>query len=139
MQGPAFRSALIGGAAWLLISLVVGWNAVHWAGARGSVLQFLTGAVVGAFGALAHVTVCLTSRFRAFGFLRRALITWLLAYLPFFALALLLFDPAKSAKWDPHFWRTVSMFLGPYTGLPMALLAVLVAFITSTPARRAET
>lgn len=139
MQGPAVRSALVGGVVWLGVSLVVGWAAVVWAGDRGSVLQLLTGAVIGVFGALAHLVVCLVPGFHAYGFLRRGLLTWLFAYAPFLAVALLLFDPAKSAAWDPNFWRTVSLFLLPYTGLPMALLAVLVALITSVPDRRAGT
>jgi len=76
------------------------------------------------------------NQFRPFGFLRRALISWLLAYLPFLALALWLFNPASSAQWDAHSWRTVFMFLVPYTGLPMVLLAILVAFVTSTRSAR---
>lgn len=138
MQGPAARSVLVGVAVWLLVSVVAGWAAVGWAGSKGSVLHFLTGAVVGAFGAVAHVVVCLTSRFRALGFVRRGLVTWLLAYVPFVALALVLLDPANSAYRDPGFWPTARRILFDYTGLPMLLLAVLVALVTSTPGRRPE-
>ena len=131
MQGPPARSAVIGALLWLIVSVATGYAAVAYLGDYGSVLQFLTGIVIGTLGAVAHIAVCLVPRLRPLGFMRRALVTWLLAYLPFVALALVL-TPAKSSQWDANFWSAAFKFLVPYTGLPMIALAILVAFVTST-------
>ena len=132
MQGPPARSAVIGALLWLATGIATGYGAVAYLGDYGSVLQLLTGAVIGALGALAHVAVCLVPGLRQPGFMRRALLTWLLAYLPFLALAVVLVNPAKSSQWNASFWREAFMLLVPYTGLPMLILAILVAFVTST-------
>ena len=95
-------------------------------------LQLLTGSVIGALGAVAHIAVCLVPGLRQLGFMRRALLMWLLAYLPFLALAVVLVNPAMSSQWNASFWREAFMLLVPYTGLPMLALAILVAFVTST-------
>jgi len=132
MLGPPARSAVIGALLWLATSVATGYGAVAYLGDYGSVLQLLTGAVIGALGAAAHVAVCLVPGFRQLGFMRRALLTWLLAYLPLLALAVVLANPAKSSQWNTSFWRDAFMLLVPYTGLPMIALAILVALVTST-------
>ena len=60
---------------------------------------------------------------------------WLLAYLPFLAIALVL-TPAKSSQWDAAFWSEAFKILVLYTGLPMIGLAIMVAFVTSTRSAR---
>lgn len=131
MQGPPARSAVIGASLWLATSVATGYGAVAYLGDYGSVLQLLTGAVIGALGAVAHVAVCLVPALRQAGFMRRALVTWLLAYIPFFALAFVL-TPAKLSQWDANVWSDAFKILALYTGLPMIALAMLVAFVTST-------
>ena len=132
MQGPPARSAVIGAFLWLATSIATGLGAVAYLGDYGSVLQLLTGAVIGALGAVAHIAVCLVPRLRPLGFMRRALLTWLLAYLPFLALVMLLANPAVSPQSNASFWREAFMLLVVYTGLPMLALAILVALVTST-------
>jgi hypothetical protein len=136
MQGPPGRSAVIGALLWLIVSVATGYAVVVYLGDYGSVLQLLTGAVIGTLGAVAHIAVCLVPRLRPLGFMRRALVTWLLAYVPFIALALILINPARASQWNASFWSEVVKILVPYTGLPMIALAILVAFVTSTRSAR---
>ena len=135
MQGPPARSAVIGALLWMIVSVATGYAAVAYLGDYGSVLQLLTGIVIGTLGAVAHIAVCLVPRLRPLGFMRRALVTWLLAYLPFVALVFVL-TPAKSTQWDASFWSEVFKVLVQYTGFPMFALAILVAFVTSTRSAR---
>jgi hypothetical protein len=131
MLDPPVRAIVIGAALWLVLGIGAGFVVLARLGEYGSVLQLLVGAVAGALGAVSHAILCLFRPFQALGFLRRALLNWLCAYVPFAALALLLTN-IRTASYNPKFWTEALWFLVFYTGGPMLLVAALVALLAST-------
>lgn len=137
MQSPPFRSAVIGALVWLGLCIVGSFVVLSRLGDYGSILQPLVGLVIGLLGAVSHALLCVSNRFRALGFLSRALLNWLCAYLPFTGLAIL-FTNFGMAKYNPDFWPQALRFMVFYTAGPMLLVAVLTAMLTTSRHRTDE-
>lgn len=131
---PRGRAIVIGAVAWLVLCIGAGIVALIRLGSYGSILQPLVGAAAGACGATSHAILCLFPRFGALGALRRAVENWLCAYLSFAALVILLTN-FRIAQYNPKFWADASRFMILYTGGPMFLAALLVAWLTGTGQR----
>ncbi len=131
MHRPLIWPSVVGALAWLIVCVSGGFVVLARLGEYGSVVQLLIGAVMGFLGALTHVLLSLSDRFRRLGFLRRGLLNWLFAYLPLVAIGAL-FTNYEIARASPDFWPEVARLLLLYTGMPMLCVALLVALITST-------
>ncbi|MBI5461418.1 MAG: hypothetical protein HY941_04440 [Gammaproteobacteria bacterium] len=136
MQNQAVKSGLVGIVVWLLVCTVGGFVVLAQLRDYGSILQPVVGMAMGFLGAGTHALLCFSGRFRALGFLRRAFLNWLTAYLLFTALAILLTN-FGAARFNPDFWPEFFRFMVLYTGGPMLLVAVLVALVTGIERLRA--
>jgi hypothetical protein len=116
---------------WLSIFIAGSFVVLSRLGDYGSIVQPLAGLVMGSLGAASHALLCLSARFRALGFLRRALLNWLCAYVPFIAIAAVLIN-FRMAEHNPDFWASVLRIMVLYTGCPMLVIAVLTAIFTSS-------
>jgi len=134
MQGTPFRSGFIGALIWLGICIVGGFVILARLQEYGSIVQPLIGLVMGLLGAVSHALLCASARFRNLGFLRRALLNWVCAYVPFTAIAMVLMN-FKMAQYNPDFWAGLLKFMALYTGCPMLLVATLTAILTSSKRR----
>ncbi len=130
MQRPIIRSSVVGALVWLIVCIAGGFVVLARLGEYGSVLQLLIAALMGLLGAVSHVLLSSSARFRGLGFLRRGFLNWLSAYLPLVAVAAL-FAKRGIAQNNPDFWPEAAKLLVLYTGTPMLCLALLVALITS--------
>jgi hypothetical protein len=92
---------------------------------------------MGVLGALAHLLLSAFDGFRRLGFLRRALVNWLCAYLALVAVGAIVSYPKVPAR-SPAEWQMLARLLLLYTGAPMLALAVLVAIVTSKIRRKGE-
>jgi len=131
MQGTPFRSGFIGVLIWLGICIAGGFVVLARLQEYGSILQPLIGLVMGLLGAVSHALLWASARFRNLGFLRRALLNWVCAYVPFTAIAMVLMN-FKMAQYNPDFWVGLLKFMALYTGCPMLLVATLTAILTSS-------
>lgn len=136
MQNRAVKSCLVGIAVWLVVCTVGGFVALARLRGYGSILQIVTGGVMGLLGAGTHAMLCFSPRFRKLCFMRRAWLNWLAAYLLFTALAILLTNFGM-ARFNPDFWPEFFRFMLLYTGGPMLLVAVLVGLVTGIRRLRA--
>ncbi len=134
MQGPPFRSGLIGALVWLGVCIVGGFVVLAYLQEYGSIVQPLVGLVMGLLGAVSHALLCASARFRNLGFLRRALLNWVCAYLPFTVIAMVLMN-FNMAQHNPDFWSGLLKFMALYTGCPMLVVATLTAILTSSKRR----
>jgi hypothetical protein len=123
-------SSVVGALVWLIVCVAGGFVVLARLGDYGSIIQPLIGAVMGLLGAVSHVLLSTSTRFRRLGVLRRGFLNWLCAYLPLVALAAL-FTNYQIAQFNADFWSEVAKVLLLYTGTPMLCLALLVALITS--------
>lgn len=115
---------------WLIVCIAGGFVVLARLGDYGSIVQPLIGAVMGLLGALGHVLLSTSARFRRLGFLRRGFVNWLCAYVPLVALAAL-FTNYRMAQFNADFWSAGAKLLLLYTGAPMLGAALLVALVTS--------
>lgn len=118
---------------WLVVCVAGGFVVLARLGEYGSVVQLLIGAAMGFLGALTHVLLSLSDRFRRLGFLGRGFLNWLSAYLPLVAMGALVTNYGI-ARASPDFWPEAAKLLLVYTGAPMLCVALLVALMTSTRA-----
>lgn len=131
MQDPPLRSGSIGTLIWLGSCIVGGFVVLARLQEYGSIVQPLIGLVMGLLGAVSHALLCASARFRNLGFLRRALLNWVCAYVPFTAIAITLTNFGM-AKYNPDFWTQGLKLIVLYTGFPMLLVATLTAILTSS-------
>lgn len=136
MHDTSIKPCIIGIAVWLVVCTLGGFVALAHLREYGSVVQIVTGAVMGLLGAGTHTMLCFSPRFRLLGFIRRAWLNWLIAYLLFTALAILLTNFGM-ARFNPDFWPEFFRFMLLYTGGPMLLVAVLVGLVTGIRRLRA--
>jgi len=137
MQGPVVRSSVVGALVWLTLCIAGAFVVLQRLGEYGSVLHLLIGVAMGILGALAHLILSSLQGFRRLGFMRRGLLNWFCAYLALVALGAILSYP-KVLPVDRAGWEELARLLFLYTGVPMLVLAVLVALITSATRRRGE-
>ena len=131
MQRPMIWSSIVGAFVWLIVCVAGGFVVLARLGDYGSIFQPLVAAVMGLLGAVSHVFLSTSARFRRLGFLRRGFLNWLCAYLLLVALGAL-FMNYQMVQFNADFWSEVAKVLLLYTGAPMLCLALLVALITST-------
>jgi hypothetical protein len=129
------KSAIIGSVIWIVLCIVGGFVALARLGDYGSIVQPLIGFVIGLLGALSHALLCMTNRFRALRFPRRALLNWLCAYIPFTGLVIF-FTNFGMIQYNPDFWPKTLRFMLFHTGGPMLLAAFLVAMLTPSARRK---
>ncbi|HSG65678.1 MAG TPA: hypothetical protein VLD39_11790 [Gammaproteobacteria bacterium] len=137
MQRPSIWSSVFGALLWLVVCIAGGFVMLARLGEYGSVVQLLIGTVMGVLGALTHVLLPISDRFRRLGFVRRGLLNWLSAYLLLLVIAALLTN-YELARTNPGFWPEAAELLLLYTGAPMLCLALLVALLTSMSGGRAK-
>ena len=130
MQRRIIWSSVVGALMWLSLCVAGGFVVLARLGDYGSIIQPLIGAVMGLLGAVSHVLLSTSARFRRLGFLRRGVANWLCAYVPFVALAAL-FTNYQMAQFNADFWSHGAKILLLYTGAPMLCAALFVALITS--------
>lgn len=100
-------------------------------GEYGSVVQPLIGSTMALLGAGTHALLSASCRFRRLAFWRRGVLNWTIAYVPFLTLAGTLLN-FKAHEHDPNVWSNLAKLLLLDTGMPMLLVALLVAAITSS-------
>ena len=122
---------------WLIVCVAGGFVVLARLGDYGSIIQPLIGAVMGLLGAVSHVLLSTSARFRRLGFLRRGFVNWLCAYVPLVALAAL-FTNYQMAQFSADFWRDGAKILLLYAGTPTLCAALFVALITSTTGSPSE-
>jgi hypothetical protein len=131
------RSVVVAMLVWLLTCTIGGFVTLARLGDYGSIAQPIIGVVMGVLGALSAVLLNRSSRFRSFGLVRRALLNWLSAYLPFAALAIA-FTNFKLIPYSSNFLQEAIRFFGIYTALPMLVVALLASTLSGLVGRKNE-
>jgi Kef-type K+ transport system membrane component KefB len=132
MPTSGIRSAVVGSLIWLLVCSVAGYVVVARLGEYGSIARLLVGVGLGLAGAISHAALSASAAFRSSGIIRRALLTWLVGYSAFVAIAIFLLNPAAKMN-SPRFWPEAFKFYVVNTGGPMLLLSLVVAWSTRQP------
>lgn len=126
---------VVGALVWLLVCIAGGFVVLVRLGEYGSVAQLLIGVGMGLSGAISHVLLSISPRYRRRNFLWRGLLNGLSAYLSLVAYAALLVN-FEMAGHNPDFWPEMAKLLLLYIGAPMCGLALFVALITSSRGSR---